>query len=86
MCTCNPFSSHCHHLYCTLHFPSTAHSPSPLVRPSELSLSAGVDNNIKELRDCIRRLRVQGAGAAEAELDELQAKLQAQAEARESEV
>jgi len=33
---------------------------------------AGVDRNIKELRDCVRRLRVEGAGAAEAELAELQ--------------
>ena len=47
---------------------------------------AGVDRNIKELRDSIRRLRVEGAGAAEAELDELQAKLQAQAAEREEEL
>jgi glutamyl-tRNA reductase len=38
---------------------------------------------MKELRDTIRRLRVEGAGAAEAELQELQTKLEAQSKERE---
>jgi len=36
---------------------------------------SGVDRNTKELRDTIRRLQLEGAGAAQAELDELQAKM-----------
>ena len=47
---------------------------------------AGVDRNMKELRDTIRRLRVEGAGASQAELDELQAKLEGQAAATAAEL